>query len=84
MTGVPDKKRMMNILLTGATGYIGSQLKERLLQDENVRLRLFVRNAGKVKASVGRRVDVYEGSTFDKDSLRRSLCFPMNKPSKPR
>jgi len=64
---------MMNILLTGATGYIGSQLKEKLLQDENVRLRLFVRNAGKVKESVGRRVEVYEGSTFDKDSLRKAI-----------
>ncbi len=64
---------MMNILLTGATGYIGSQLKEKLLQDESVCLRLFVRNAGKVKESVGRRVEVYEGTTFDKDSLRKAL-----------
>lgn len=63
----------MNILLTGATGYIGSQLKEKLLQDENVRLRLFVRNAHKVKESVGRKVEVYEGSTFNKDSLRKAL-----------
>ncbi len=64
---------MMNILLTGATGYIGSQLKEKLLQDENVRLRLFVRNAGKVKEPVGGRVEIYEGSTFDKDSLQKAL-----------
>lgn len=63
----------MNILLTGATGYIGSQLMEKLLQDKNVRLRLFVRNAGKVKESVGSGVEVYEGSTFDKDSLRKAL-----------
>jgi uncharacterized protein YbjT (DUF2867 family) len=64
---------MMRILLTGATGYIGSQLKEKLLQDENVGLRLFVRNAEKVKESEGRGVEVYEGSTFDKDSLRKAL-----------
>ncbi len=63
----------MNILLTGATGYIGSKLKEKLLQDENVRLRLFVRNASKVKSSVASRVGVYEGSTFEKDSLRKAL-----------
>ncbi len=63
----------MNILLTGATGYIGSQLKEKLLQDESLRLRLFVRDANKVKEAVGRRVEVYEGSTFDKDSLRKAL-----------
>ncbi len=63
----------MNILLTGATGYIGNLLKEKLLQDESVCLRLFVRNAGKVKEPVGRRVEVYEGTTFDKDSLRKAL-----------
>lgn len=63
----------MNILLTGATGYIGSQLMEKLLQDKNVRLRLFVRNSSKVKLSVGSRVEVYEGSTFEKDSLRKVL-----------
>ena len=63
----------MNILLTGATGYIGSQLKERLLQDEDVRLRLFVRNASKVKLAVSRNVEVREGSTFDKDSLLKAL-----------
>jgi uncharacterized protein YbjT (DUF2867 family) len=64
---------MMNILLTGASGYIGSQLKERLLQDEDVRLRLFVRNKAKVKESEGRKVEVVEGSTFEKDSLRKAL-----------
>ena len=63
----------MNILLTGATGYIGSQLKERLLQDEDVRLRLFVRNASKVKLAVSRNIEVREGSTFDKDSLLKAL-----------
>lgn len=73
MTSVPDRKRIMKILLTGATGYIGSQLKERLLQDEDVRLRLFVRNASKVKLEVSRNVEMREGSTFDKDSLLKAL-----------
>ena len=64
---------MIDILLTGATGYIGSQLKEKLLQDEDIRLRLFVRDAQKVKISDDSRVEVHEGSTFDKDSLRKAL-----------
>ncbi len=63
----------MNILLTGATGYIGNLLKEKLLQDESVCLRLFVRNAAKVELPAGRKVEVCEGSTFDKDSLRKAL-----------
>ena len=64
---------MMNVLLTGATGYIGRRLKVRLLGDKNVRLRLLVRNADKVRASTRSRVEVIEGSTFDKDSLSRVL-----------
>ena len=63
----------MNVLLTGATGYIGRRLKERLLGDTNVRLRLFVRNADKVRASTRGKADVFEGSTFDTSSLRRAL-----------
>lgn len=64
---------MTNILLTGATGYIGSQLKEKLLQDESLRLRLFVRDANKVRSSGSSRAEVHEGSTFDTDSLRKAL-----------
>jgi len=63
----------MNVLLTGATGYIGRRLKERLLEDRNVRLRLFVRNADKVHSTTRSRMEVFEGSTFDKDSLSRAL-----------
>jgi uncharacterized protein YbjT (DUF2867 family) len=64
---------MTNILLTGATGYIGSQLKEKLLRDEDVRLKLFVRDARKVKQSGSSRIEVHEGSTFDRDSLQKAL-----------
>jgi uncharacterized protein YbjT (DUF2867 family) len=37
----------MKILLTGATGYIGRRLKERLLQDERIELRVLVCNKKK-------------------------------------
>ena len=63
----------MNILLTGATGYIGRRLKERLLEDENVRLRLFVRNAKKVRDKFRDRVELFEGNTLDKESLQEAL-----------
>lgn len=63
----------MKVLLTGATGYIGRRLLERLLEDKNVRLRLLVRNPDKVRSSARSRVEVFEGSTFDKDSLSRAL-----------
>jgi uncharacterized protein YbjT (DUF2867 family) len=63
----------MNILVTGATGYIGRRLKHRLLADPDVRLRLFVRNAKKVQLEDHPRIKVCEGNTFDKESLLRAL-----------
>ena len=53
----------MNVLLTGATGYIGRRLLEKLLGDESVRLRLFVRNSRKVQADLEDRVEPFEGNT---------------------
>jgi uncharacterized protein YbjT (DUF2867 family) len=55
----------MNILLTGATGYIGRRLLKKLLTDESVRLRLFVRNARKAQADLEDRVELFEGDTLE-------------------
>ncbi len=63
----------MKVLLTGATGYIGRGLKERLLEDKNLQLRLFVRNERKVRNMYRDRVEIFEGSTFDTESLRKAL-----------
>jgi uncharacterized protein YbjT (DUF2867 family) len=63
----------MKVLLTGATGYIGRRLKTKLLKDESIQLRLFVRNAGKVRPEVRDKVEVFEGSTFDLNSLAKAL-----------
>ncbi|UCC40651.1 MAG: NAD(P)H-binding protein [Candidatus Aminicenantes bacterium] len=63
----------MKVLLTGATGYIGKGLKERLLEDENIQLRLFVRNEKKVRDKYRDRLEIFEGSTFNKESLRKAL-----------
>jgi len=63
----------MNILLTGATGYIGRRLKEKLLEDENVRVRLFVRNPEKVREKYRDRVEIAQGNTLDRESLLEAL-----------
>jgi uncharacterized protein YbjT (DUF2867 family) len=63
----------MNILLTGATGYIGRRLLEKLLTDESVRLRLFVRNSRKVQADLEDRVELFEGNTLEKESIQKGL-----------
>lgn len=62
----------MKILLTGSTGYIGRRLKQKLLNDENIELKLLVRNKKSV-SSMDKNVEIIEGDTFDKESLRQAL-----------
>ncbi|MBP9616070.1 MAG: SDR family oxidoreductase, partial [Aliarcobacter sp.] len=59
----------MKILLTGSTGYIGRRLKQKLLLDENVQLKLLVRNKKSV-CELEKKVEIIEGDTFNKDALR--------------
>lgn len=63
----------MKILLTGATGYVGGRLKERLLGRPDVQLRLLVRNARKLKGALPPSADVIEGDTFRPESLGPAL-----------
>jgi uncharacterized protein YbjT (DUF2867 family) len=63
----------MSILITGATGYIGRRLTQRLLEDTDAKIRLFVRNIKKVPIEDTSRLEIFEGSTFDKESLHRAL-----------
>lgn len=61
------------ILITGATGYIGRRLTERLLRNRSLNIRLFVRNRLKVQVAVAGEVSIFEGSTFDQDTLKGAL-----------
>ncbi|HEX5710352.1 MAG TPA: SDR family oxidoreductase [Sulfuricurvum sp.] len=61
----------MNVLLTGANGYIGRRLKHRLLQDETINLRLFVTHGQTLLPQD--RFEIAVGNTFDIDSLNRAL-----------
>jgi len=63
----------VKILLTGATGYIGRRLKERLLQDERIELRVLVRNKKSISPSAKEYVDAIEGDTFDRKALQKAL-----------
>jgi uncharacterized protein YbjT (DUF2867 family) len=64
----------VNVLITGATGYIGRRLEERLLGRGDLRLRLLVRNIRKVRPSTLARAEVVEGDTFDRESLARATA----------
>lgn len=62
----------MKILLTGANGYIGRRLKKRLLQ-QDISLRLLVRNPKSMDKQIQKETEVLQGSTFDPQSLEKAL-----------
>jgi uncharacterized protein YbjT (DUF2867 family) len=61
------------ILITGATGYIGRRLKNRLLIHPELQLRVFVRNALKVQEKTRQQVEIVEGDTFNLEKLAQAL-----------
>lgn len=59
-------------VVTGASGYIGAQVVERLL-DEGWRVRVLARSPEKLPDDWRDRVDVVEGDAEDADALREAL-----------
>lgn len=70
---MPENSPPLKVLVTGATGYIGRRLTHRLLDNSSLDIRLLVRNRNKVMASIGDKVEIVEGSTFDINSLEKAL-----------
>jgi uncharacterized protein YbjT (DUF2867 family) len=64
---------IMKILLTGATGYVGGELLRVLRQAPDVQLRLFVRDAKRMRDNGFSALELVQGNTLDKNSLRRGL-----------
>lgn len=63
---------MMNILVTGATGRVGSRLVPRLLQNGNG-VRVLVRNPESASALHAQGADIAQGDLTDTDSLERAV-----------
>ena len=64
---------MLKVLITGSTGYIGRRLSARLIERMDLSVRLLVRTRAKVQPSLAGKVDVFEGDTFQTDTLQQAL-----------
>jgi (4-alkanoyl-5-oxo-2,5-dihydrofuran-3-yl)methyl phosphate reductase len=62
----------MNLLITGATGDVGSKVVDRLLQ-RGERPRIFVRSEDKARSIFGDRVDLFTGDLAEPSSLTQAL-----------
>lgn len=62
----------MRVLVTGATGFLGTSLVHRLLSD-GVRVRVLARSPMKVKASAEQGAEVVVGDITDKGALRTAV-----------
>jgi len=60
----------MNILITGGTGFIGSNLLEKLSLSDQNRLFCLVRNTSNTDNLKKLNVNIFEGDLCDKDSLK--------------
>lgn len=63
----------MQVLLTGATGFVGGRLAERLL-DEGAHVTALVRDPGKAAPLAKRGARLVEGSLADRDALARACA----------
>ena len=63
----------MKVLLTGSNGYIGRRLKQKLLEQKDINLRLFVRDKKTLSSNIDKNIEVVEGDTFDKKKLKLAL-----------
>lgn len=63
----------MKVLLTGSTGYIGRRLKQKLLQNKDIKLKLLVRNKNSLSKEAKQKAKVIQGDTFDKKALEKAL-----------
>ncbi len=65
--------RGLSALVTGASGFIGGRLVERLATEEGVCVRGMVRNVTKAERLRGLSIDIVKGDLLDLPSLREAI-----------
>ena len=71
---IPEQptRELPRVLLTGATGYIGSRLLS-LLEQRNVRVRCLARKPEKLKPRVAKMTEVVKGDVLERPTLDEAL-----------
>ena len=62
----------MSILITGATGFIGSYVVKKLIKEKQ-QIKLFVRNPGKIYHSINNNVKICKGNLTDLQSVYKAV-----------
>lgn len=71
----PRTNRRTNILMLGANGQIARVVSELFLEHADVRLTLYLRNAGRLKLSGhAKRLRVVEGDLLDSQTLEAAMA----------
>lgn len=69
-----DQAEKKDILIAGATGYIGRKLKQRLMGHNDLSLRLLVRDPTRLSAAARQECSIIQGDTFDTDVLDNAVA----------
>lgn len=64
---------MKNVILIGANGYTSREIIPRLLEQEDVRLTLFLRRANRLQDFKSNRVNIVDGDAKNMDDLRDAI-----------
>jgi NAD(P)-dependent dehydrogenase (short-subunit alcohol dehydrogenase family) len=64
------------ILVTGATGFIGGRVVERLVKEEHARVRALVRDESKAADLRAWGCEIARGDLTDAESVRRACLSP--------